>query len=185
MSVEVGPMTSESDDERHERFVMLFGRNQPALYGYVLSLLPNWADADDVFQQTSLTLWRKFDQFEPNSNFMNWACQIARYTVLNFRKKHRRDRHVFSDKLIELLAEEAVAETDLREAERRALDDCLAKLPDSDRDLIQQCYAEGTTIKQVARQTDRTANSLYKLLNRIRATLLHCIQQVLSAEKRA
>ncbi len=56
MSMEAGPMTSESDDDRHERFVMLFGLNQPALYGYVLSLLPNWADADDVFQQTSLTL---------------------------------------------------------------------------------------------------------------------------------
>ena len=110
---------------------------------------------------------------------MNWACQIARYTVLNFRKKHRRDRHVFSDKLIELLADEAVAETDQREAERRVLDDCLAKLPDNDRNLVRQCYAEETTIKQVACRTGRTANSLYKLLNRIRATLLHCIQQIL------
>jgi len=172
-------------DPLNPKFVMLFARSEPALHGYILSLLPNWADAEEVLQQTSVVLWRKFDQHdwrESNSGFAQWACRIAQYEVFNFRRKHRRDPHVFSDELVGLLAQEAIAETDQRDAERRALSGCLAKLADRDRDLVKHCYAEGTTIKQVADRMGCTANSVYKVLSRIRAALLRCIQATLAAE---
>ncbi len=171
-----------SADRRYEEFVMLFARTEPALHSFVLSLVPNWADAEEILQQTSFILWRKFDQFEPGSSFRHWACQIARFEVLNFRKKHRRDRHLFCDELFESLTAEAVEQTDLRDAERHALADCLTKLPENLRELVGRCYAEGATVRQVAEQLGRSANSVYKRLNRTRETLLKCIRRTLSAE---
>ena len=45
---------------------------------------------EDVFQAANLVLWRKFDQFEPGTNFFAWACQIIRYEVLKYREKYAR-----------------------------------------------------------------------------------------------
>jgi RNA polymerase sigma-70 factor, ECF subfamily len=170
------------DDYHHEQFVALLAKHQFAIFNYVLSLLPNWTDADDVFQQTSVVLWRKFDEFDlesPASNFARWGCQIARYKVLNHLKKQRRDRHVFSDELVSVLAQEGIETASQSEAESRALQACLGKLQPRHRPLLRECYGD-TTIKQVAESLDRTPNSLYKLLNRIRDGLLHCIQQTLT-----
>ncbi len=169
-------------DQRHEQFVGLFARHQFAIFSYILSLLPNWADAEDVFQQTSIVLWRKFDEFDaegPTSNFVRWGCQIARFKVLNYLKKLGRDRHVFSDRLLGLLAHEGIETAGQLDDERRALNACLGKLQARHRNLLHACYS-GTTIKEVAQRLGRTPNSLYKLLNRIRQRLLRCIEQTLA-----
>jgi RNA polymerase sigma-70 factor, ECF subfamily len=176
------PSTSPQN-ERYEQFVGLFARHQSAIFGYILSLLPTWADAEDVFQQTSLVLWRKFDEFDladPASNFASWGCQIARYKALNHLKKHGRDRHVFSDDLVGLLADEGIEDTRRLEAQRRALAGCLGHLHARHRQLISLSYGGGTTIRQVAENLGRTPNSLYKVLNKIRAGLLRCIEKTLA-----
>ncbi|MBN1588921.1 MAG: sigma-70 family RNA polymerase sigma factor [Pirellulales bacterium] len=173
-----------SNETRNEQFVSLFVRNQWALFSYIFSLLPSWADAEDMFQQTSMILWRKFEQFDqkdPQSNFVHWACQIARFEVLNYMKKNRRDRHVFSDTLFEMLAEEGMSETARLENERRALAGCLDQLQTGHRRLIQQCYAGKDSVTQVAQWMGCTPNSLYKRLHRIRIALLRCIEQTLAA----
>jgi RNA polymerase sigma-70 factor (ECF subfamily) len=165
-----------ADMRRQEEFVLLYTKTSAALFSYILSLLPSWSDAEDVLQQTSLELWRKFREFEPGSDFMAWACRIARYKALTLIRSRRRDRHVFSLELVERIAEEGIAETQRLDAERKALNDCLQKLRASERELLQRCYAVGATIRQVAKEVGRTPNSLYKLINRIREALLHCIE---------
>jgi len=171
---------SPTPDDRYERFVMLLARHEPAIHSYVVSLVGHWDDAADVMQQTSLVLWKKFDAFDPATSFPAWACAIARYEALNFRKKQRRDRHVFSNELLDTLADESLDELDEREAERRALAACLDKLTPDDRDLIEQVYAGETTIRLVAERLGRTANSIYKRLDRIRVGLLRCIERALA-----
>lgn len=155
---DVAPLTARRQDE----FIRLYAQAYPAIYGFILSLTPGSADAEDLVQQTSLVLWRKFDQFAAGSNFTAWACQIARYEVFNHIRARSRDRHIFSDEIIELLAAEHAADLDRLEAERRALDECLGKLGARDRQLLQTCYAEGMSLKQVAEDAGRSPNSLYK-----------------------
>jgi len=137
-----------------------------------------------MFQQTSMVLWRKFEQYDqddPESDFVRWACRIARYEILNHMKKNRRDRHVFSDRLFEMLAEEGLSEFEQLEDERRALAGCLEQLQAGHRHLVQQCYAGTNSVKQVAQLMGCTPNSLYKRLYRIRVALLRCIERALAA----
>ena len=42
----------------------LLRQHQTQLFGYIYSLVRDLDDADDLFQQTSLVLWDKFDQFD-------------------------------------------------------------------------------------------------------------------------
>jgi hypothetical protein len=50
---------------QHERFAERFVRSQDRIYAYVVTLLPNRADAEEVFQQTCLALWKKWGEFDP------------------------------------------------------------------------------------------------------------------------
>src|SRR5262249_57147268 len=95
------------DPARGRLFLRLFLQNERRLYGYILTLLPNRADADDVLQEASLVMWDKFDDEHPPADFTAWGCRIAYFKVLDFRKKRQRGRVLFSQALLDRLAETA------------------------------------------------------------------------------
>jgi RNA polymerase sigma factor (sigma-70 family) len=113
-------------------FLRLFLQNQRRIYAYVLTLLPNRADADDLFQEASLVLWDKFDESAPPDDFAAWGCRIAYFKVLDFCKKHQRRRVLFSQALLERVAETALEQSAALQLDERreALADCLGKLND-------------------------------------------------------
>jgi RNA polymerase sigma-70 factor (ECF subfamily) len=162
-----------------ENFVRIFSSAEPALRAFVRSLLPGWEEVDEVMQETSLVLWRKFGQYDPATPFLRWACVVARFEALKMRRRHARDRHVFDEDLLAVLADEAEEESDSLELRRRALDCCLQKLQDRQRKLVCAAYAEGVTLKEVAARTGCSPTSLYKAVNRVRAQLLECMQRSL------
>lgn len=172
----------EEQIDAREQFVALFVRHEAAIHSFVLTLLPDLVEAEDIVQQASLTMWRKFDQFTPGTNFRNWAFQIAKYTAMNHITKTRRDRLRFQEGLLEMLAERAAERTEQLESQRRALAYCIEKLPDDDRQILAGCYAEGAKINAFAEQLGQTANATYKRLNRLRANLLKCVQLRLGLE---
>src|SRR5689334_17876152 len=51
-------------------FAALLRQHQNQLFGYIYSLVRDLDDADDLFQQTSLVLWDKFDLFDPSRSFV-------------------------------------------------------------------------------------------------------------------
>jgi RNA polymerase sigma-70 factor (ECF subfamily) len=77
--------------DKNRLFLSLFLQNQRRLYAYVLTLLPNRADADDVLQETCLVTWDKFDAGQPPADFLAWARRVAYHKVLDFYKKTHRD----------------------------------------------------------------------------------------------
>ena len=56
--------TVEKTDPRE--FIRLLMENERRIYAYILTLLGNGADAEDVLQETSIILWDKFAEFQPN-----------------------------------------------------------------------------------------------------------------------
>jgi RNA polymerase sigma-70 factor (ECF subfamily) len=83
-----GPAGEETGEPwKGKLFLRLFLQNQRRLYAYVLTLLPNRTDADDVFQEASLVLWDKFNAENPPADFAAWGCRIAYFKVLDFCKK--------------------------------------------------------------------------------------------------
>ena len=167
---------------RHDEFVALFVRHEAAIHSFVLTLLPDLALAEDVVQQASMTMWRRFDQYESGTSFRNWAFQVAKFTAMNQITKLRRDRHVFSEQLLSMLAQQASDRSDHLDAQRRALAFCIERLGGEDRRTLTGCYQQSRTIKQFAQSVGQTPNAVYKRLNRIRAALLRCIERRLGLE---
>ncbi|MEK9783748.1 MAG: sigma-70 family RNA polymerase sigma factor, partial [Opitutales bacterium] len=81
-------------------------RIQRALYSYILCLLPNRTDAEDVLQETNLVLCKKFPEYDETGNFQAWAFRIAKFQVMAHLTRHRRSKICFSNELVESLAEE-------------------------------------------------------------------------------
>lgn len=160
----------------------LFVRYEPTIHSFLTSLLANLDDAEVVMQEASMAMWKKFDQFETGTSFRNWAFTIARFEAMNFRRKRQRDRHFFSDELVQLLADDAAQYAAQLEEERRVLAHCVAKLDGRDRGLLCGCYREDSTIKEYAQSVGRTPNAVRKHLARIRTALSLCVRQTLGLD---
>jgi RNA polymerase sigma-70 factor (ECF subfamily) len=168
-------------DQRLQQFLRFFAENQAAVHGFVRALVPRREDAAEVMQEVAVVLWEKFDEFDSSRDFRKWACGVARFEVLAFLRDRARDRHVFDESLLVTLAEESVAD-EAGEARRAAMELCLAKLQPRQREVALAAYEPGVRIDALAEQRGQTAMSLYKVLHRIRITLMECIERTLGAE---
>ena len=134
-------------------------------------------------QETATVLWRKFDVFETGTNFSAWAFKIARLQVLAFYKKQRRRQALFSDDTFQKLAEQSLEREHQVDDRHLALQNCLGKLKQRDREIVQLRYQPNATTSDVATEVNRSIDVIYKSLNRIHAQLLSCIQREIKSEE--
>ncbi|VAX41823.1 hypothetical protein MNBD_PLANCTO02-573 [hydrothermal vent metagenome] len=160
----------------------MFTQYQRRLYLHILSQVASPVDAEEVLQETNVVIWRKYHQFEMGTNFWAWVCQISNYETLRFRSRKHRDKLRFSDQFVELIAEEAEQTAELTEQRLAALSNCMKKLREKDRQIIQMRYAPGANGKSTAETLGRPINSFYQSLGRIRRALLECIQREITTE---
>ena len=114
------------------------------LLRYVMTLLGNRHDAEDVLQRASLVMWRRFGSFEPGTDFIAWATTVAFYEVRNFQRVTGRCRLEFDDELMEILAAERVQQVRQWCARTEALEHCVKKLDNASRALVEAVYTDGT-----------------------------------------
>lgn len=172
--------SSEAEQAASDAFVGLLVQHRHSIYAFIAKQLVNPADAEDVFQKTSIVLWRKMEQFDNTGSFFHWACGVAFNEVRNFRTTQRRSRLRFDDELVQLLAEESAEEENLSVARLAALRECMNRLSDRQQQIFRSCYAGADTITEVARQLGRDRGALYKQLARSKEKLLDCIRPQLA-----
>lgn len=166
-------------------FVTLLTSHQQRLAVFVRSLVPRRADADEVLQNVNLFLWQHAEEFVPGTNFTTWAYRVAHFEVLSYRKRSARERERFSDTTVEQLVDEATRALDVvSDLYHDALEICLQKLSERDRQIIALRYEAGTSPQSVAERMGRSSKAIYESLDRIRSRLLDCIGRTLAAEER-
>lgn len=162
-------------------FIQLLTGCQNRLYAFIFSLLGNADQAQDVLQETNRVLWEEAERFEPGSNFMAWALQIAYNQVRTHRRKASRDCLTFDDQVLEEIAAEAAEYDEALGDRQQALVDCLDKLPPRQQMLIRGRYYHGLSVKALAARVERSDNAVAVALLRIRTVLMHCIERSLAS----
>lgn len=166
-----------------ERFFSLFLRSERELFRYVVALVPNVADAEDIVQQTALALWEKFDAYDPAKPFTPWACRFALNKARQWISRRQRWEALLAEGLAEELArrrEELRPELDRRLAH---LERCLGKLPEGQRALVEGYYYRRTGIEALAGESRRTVEATYKMLQRVRHALQRCVEDAAQREE--
>jgi RNA polymerase sigma-70 factor, ECF subfamily len=170
-------------DDRTRRFITLLTKHEQHLNRYILTLVPNLADAEQIAQETSVRLWEQFDEYDPSvAGFIVWARSIAYFQVLTFRKKVGRERLVFNSELVDALADRATVRSQRLAERQEALIDCLNKLPEHGREIIRLYYFFGMKLRAAAEHMGRSVAATEKAVVRIRRILKDCVEDDLQKD---
>lgn len=182
VSVDVSPDSGNSSDRTTE-FVTLWSESGRQIYSYILSLLPNTHDADEVFSEVSRVLWEKFGEYRSGSNFRAWAMRIAYFKVLRYLDDRKHEPAVFDVEFLQVIHQVAGERSSALEAQYQALAECMKQLRPRDRQLLAIRYEKGATTQRAAEVLGRSADAIYKALQRIRSALFNCITARLAEEE--
>ncbi len=164
------------DAQMHE-VQALFVRHTGVIRGFILGLVPDFATADDVLQETFLTITAKAGEFTIGTNFVGWACSIAANKARETARKSRLAMSL-SPEVIDALAA-AAPEAPHDEEVAAALERCVAALAPQARRIIELRYRDAQTPGQIAEEMRWTADSVYVALSRARTALRDCLRRKL------
>lgn len=159
------------------RFFKLYTSVQPRMYSFLVTLVHNPEDAEDLLQETAAILWEQFDRYEEGTNFGAWAIAIAKIKAFECLRRNKKRRLLLEDETyrsISKIAESVSSDTTVRMEELRK---CLKKLDDSCRSLLTMRYKKNLHIKEISKITNKSPNVLYKTLSRVLRNLRECIKR--------
>jgi RNA polymerase sigma-70 factor, ECF subfamily len=170
---------SSTNDERTREYLRLLGQHERRLLGFILSLVPNWADADDIAQEVKIRLWEQFDQYDRTKDFGAWARTIAHYQILTYRGAKSHSREWINTEFIEAIAQEVGQVSAELEAGQQALADCFEKLPEPKRELLLHYYSGQRTTREIAADLGRSFDATRQAILRSRTSLSDCVEQMM------
>ncbi len=180
MTLSDSPQTEGRGEAK--QFLQLLGMHERRLRAFIFALVPNWADAEEIAQETRIRLWEQFDRYDPAKDFGAWSRTIAYYLVLKEREKASRDRLVFSQEFLERVASEIEGVSDEWEARRRTLAECLQKCSAQQRQLLMRYYEGKESMREIAAQLGRSLDATRQSVLRTRTALAECVESALRRE---
>jgi RNA polymerase sigma-70 factor, ECF subfamily len=174
----MGEWQFTTDDGRDvNEFTCLLAKHEQGVFLFILSLVPNWNDAEEIQQEVNIKLWQEFGKFQLGSDFGKWARTIARYQTLTFVKREQRERLRLSRQCVEAVAAKtaAVAEDDAGRSTMVAM--CVEELGQFGRKLIQLHYGAGRKIRDIAADLKCTVDAANKALQRARLEIRQCLDR--------
>ena len=91
-------------------FMRLYMTHESKIRGYVLCMVNNWADADDILQEAAIVMMKKYKGFDSKRGFLHWALRVAHFEVLNHVSNKRNRLPLFSPEVLEAIEERAARE---------------------------------------------------------------------------
>lgn len=165
--------THQQHDEG-EDFLRLLNEHERKITLYVLNLVRDRGDAEDILQEARLVMWRHFHKFEQGTNFLAWARKIAFHQILSYRRKHKK-RAELSESFLESVAFEISKNEQSFDKRTDALKSCVLKLSRPHRQILLMRYTREMDIDQIGREVGRSEGAVYRLLSRIRMMLQDCV----------
>ena len=163
--------------DRGELYSTLLVKNRHRIYGFIYSLVHNHHASEDLFQEVSTILWKKFDHFEEGTDFAVWAMSVARFCILNWRRKQSRVALPLEDEALMKLVDEAVLVSCEYDDLRMHLRDCYKKIPDKIMSILPARYHREDKVPVIAKRHKKSVRSIYLLLERGHSLLLDCVEQ--------
>lgn len=173
-----------SADGRLDEFVRLLTEHDRGVFLFILSLVPNWADAEEIRQETNIKLWQEFGKYQSGTDFGKWARTIARYQVLAFGKQKQRNGLRINQQSVDLLAAQVAVTADQGKMRLAALAECVEQLSPFNRELVRLHYTVGRKLRDIASELKCTSDAVYKSLQRSRIELRRCVNHKLRERER-
>ena len=147
-------------DGKETRFQEIVQRTRARFARIARAYAPG-ADAQDLYQEILLQIWKSLDRFEGRSQPDTWAYRVALNTAITWRRRES-TRPGVSDKPLADLASDASARDPLR-----ILDEFLTALAKTDRALL-LLYLEDLSYREMADILGISESNVGVRLNRLK-----------------
>jgi RNA polymerase sigma-70 factor, ECF subfamily len=172
-------MAEERNTDRLDEFVRLLMEHDRGMMLFILSLVPNWDDAEEIRQETNVKLWQEFGSFRSGSDFGKWSRTIARYEALNFKNRKHRGWGRMSQKSVDLLTADVEEIVDVSKKRQSTVAECVDELSPFSRKLVRLYYTVGRKMREIAGELCCSPDAAYKALQRARIELRQCVDRKL------
>lgn len=165
-------------------FGALVRRHEATIRGYFRVRLRDWAAADDLAQDVFVTAFRRIREFRGDSSFETWLRSIALNHLRNYLRKHREELVGGTEELCEIM-DSAAGEAFGGESEGgvlAVLRECLERLDGPARQILEERYVIGRSVREMAQATDRGYSALTMQLHRLRELLADCVRGKLASD---
>jgi RNA polymerase sigma-70 factor (ECF subfamily) len=164
---------------KSESFFRLYNAAQQRIYAFLLMMVHNHSDAEDLLQETASILWEKFEEYDRSKSFGAWSVGIARNKALDLLKSKRSSRAFFNDKFYDEISKIEELESENAGQRLKALRVCIKKLSLPNQNFVHLRFEKGFPIKKMSQKSGHSADAIYKRLSRIYSALRDCVSRTL------
>jgi RNA polymerase sigma factor CnrH len=165
-------------DPRHPgNFAALVERHHRDLLVYAVALTRNDATARDIVQESFIVAYEKIDLFDVTRDFATWMRGIVRNKWREWLRKNKR-YDLNDNELARIDADVALWQNRRVQEDNSlfdALEQCLDRLPENLRTVIDAFYYEGRSGDEVAELLQVAPAAVRKRLQRARTLLKQCL----------
>ena len=192
-AVEIGQVSSITPEDRVREFEELALPYTRLLFGAALNKTKNYADAEDLVQETFAKAFKSWHQFQRGTNLRAWLITILENTFKNMYNKKQREKG--SESLNELedfqLGEaESLTARSTRSAELEALDrvaskdvqEALQNLSLEFRSVVYYAIVEGLAYQEIAEVMDTPIGTVMSRLHRGKKALRESLKEFAAQE---
>jgi RNA polymerase sigma-70 factor (ECF subfamily) len=163
----------------------LIARYQNRLYRYLLRMVRQTPDAEDLFQQTWVRVAERIRQYDPQRNFDGWLFSVARNLAIDHLRRVRPDsldEPISSDiegetKASRLVSKERPAVEGILERERAGqLEAAMDELPVSYREVLTLRFEEEMKLEEIAQVLEIPLSTVKTRLRRSLERMRHTIE---------
>jgi len=159
-----------------DTFADLFDLEKRRLYAYIYAFVLDKAAADDIFQETSVILWKEFDSFEQGTSFRKWSNAIVFNCVRTYRRQQKRLVSGVSDELLEQLSV-VTSHQDNTDQKWSMLQHCVSQLSTTAHQLYYGFYIDNLSAQAIAKKTGRSIFGIRKSIHLLRRKLFDCVDR--------
>jgi len=162
-----------------ESLIRQFQSERIRLLAYIRSLAGDPDLTEDVFQEVSVVVLQRAQQFDASRDLQAWCRGIARNILKRERSRSRRMRLFEDDQMIDLVtaAFDENPDLELLNTRRANLRQCTESLAPTSKELVQLRYVDGFSIKRLAEKLGRTEQAAQVALSRVRKTIVECVER--------
>jgi RNA polymerase sigma-70 factor (ECF subfamily) len=150
---------------------VLYDRYSDAVFSCCLKYAPNYQEAQDVLQESFITIFEKIGQFEHKGSFEGWCKRIAINTAL----QNYRGAKIYSFETDNLASEEIIEVEEPEDLGMQELLEMVQQLPDRYRLVFSLYVLEGYSHKDIAGFMGITEGTSKSNLSRARQNLQQMI----------
>ncbi|WP_103761550.1 sigma-70 family RNA polymerase sigma factor [Roseovarius confluentis] len=161
-------------------FSELYSATSAKLFGVILRVLGNRAEAEEVLQEVYVKIWRNADRYSTGGfSPMTWLITIARNAAIDMLRKRKGAGEQMPEGLAEAMPDAAPGPEAqaVQASEREKLDACFDELEADRAQAVRGAYLDGETYADLAARFDVPLNTMRTWLRRSLLKLRECLSR--------